>query len=241
MLVQIHTIDSFGNQTASRGSLTNPFQYSGRESDPEAGLHYYRARYYDPTVGRFLSEDPTNFTVGPNFYTYAENSPTGLVDPSGLTPSTNWKFFWDWLLERGSGHDGDTRWYAGGTRNWSGSPELTEMINSPGAEYMRNRFKKNGCNDILHDNYGTFRAAWDTVLPHIHWGSTSAQVGGFTFAVINIGGGNVEYRVLNVAGTNSFFYHTVPDKQNSGGILPIMGNLTQRFRWVERNPCPCKR
>jgi RHS repeat-associated protein len=44
-LAQTHTFDSFGKQTASSGSLTNPFQYTGREFDPETSLYYYRARY----------------------------------------------------------------------------------------------------------------------------------------------------------------------------------------------------
>jgi len=51
-LAQTYTRDSFGIQTASSGSLTNPFQYTARESDPETGLYYYRARYYDPNTGR---------------------------------------------------------------------------------------------------------------------------------------------------------------------------------------------
>src|SRR5580698_5183311 len=53
-LSQKYTFDSFGNQTASSGSLTNPFQYTSRELDSETGLYYFRARYYDPTAGRFL-------------------------------------------------------------------------------------------------------------------------------------------------------------------------------------------
>jgi RHS repeat-associated protein len=57
-LAQTYAFDSFGKQTASSGSLTNPFQYAGRELDSETGLYYMRARYFDPQAGRFLSEDP---------------------------------------------------------------------------------------------------------------------------------------------------------------------------------------
>ena len=45
---------------------------------------YYGARYYDPSSGRFLREDPVRFTGGVNFYLYARNNPTNLVDPRGL-------------------------------------------------------------------------------------------------------------------------------------------------------------
>ena len=84
-LAQTYTFDSFGKQTASSGSLTNPFQYTGREFDPETSLYYYRARYYDPATGRFLSEDPIGFNPGQsNFYSYVGNSPLGRFDPSGL-------------------------------------------------------------------------------------------------------------------------------------------------------------
>src|SRR6266404_2978415 len=66
-LVQTYGYDSFGKQITSSGSLTNPFQYTARELDSETGLYFYRARYYDPNVGRFLSEDPSDFDGGINF------------------------------------------------------------------------------------------------------------------------------------------------------------------------------
>jgi RHS repeat-associated protein len=84
-LAQTYTFDSFGKQTGSSGSLTNPFQYTARESDSETGLYFYRARYYDAASGRFMSEDPIRFDGdGANFYGYVSNSPLNFVDPSGM-------------------------------------------------------------------------------------------------------------------------------------------------------------
>jgi RHS repeat-associated protein len=78
-----YVYDSFGNQTASTGTITNPFQYTAREFDSETGLYYYRARYYDPQVGRLMSEDPIRFDGGMNFYRYVLNRPVNYVDPDG--------------------------------------------------------------------------------------------------------------------------------------------------------------
>jgi len=70
--------------TASTGSLVNPFRYTARESDAETGLYYYRARYYDPATGRFLSEDPLQLNGGDaDFYRYSINNPVNFKDPSG--------------------------------------------------------------------------------------------------------------------------------------------------------------
>jgi RHS repeat-associated protein len=84
-LAQTYTLDSFGNQTASSGSLTNPFRNTGREFDTETSLYFYRARYFDPQNGRFLSEDPSGFNDGVNFYRYVHNDPIDNADPTGLT------------------------------------------------------------------------------------------------------------------------------------------------------------
>jgi RHS repeat-associated protein len=78
-----YSYSAFG-QTAQTGSVVNPFRFTGREFDSETGLYYYRARYYDPRIGRFLSEDPVGFKGGINFYAYVENSPAFFTDPYGL-------------------------------------------------------------------------------------------------------------------------------------------------------------
>ena len=79
-----YTYDSFGKLTASIGSLVNAFRYTARESDTETGLYYYRARYYDPSIGRFVNEDPIYFGGGVNFYDYALGNPANFSDPTGL-------------------------------------------------------------------------------------------------------------------------------------------------------------
>jgi len=66
------------------GSSSAGYAFTGREWDSESGLHYYRARYYDPSLGRFLSEDPIGHRGGPNFYAYVGNAPTNHLDPFGL-------------------------------------------------------------------------------------------------------------------------------------------------------------
>ena len=74
--------DAWGNPEIGAGEPG--YAYTGREWDPETGLYYYRARYYDPKIGRFLSEDPIGFDGGVNFHAYVSNNPVNFVDPLGL-------------------------------------------------------------------------------------------------------------------------------------------------------------
>jgi RHS repeat-associated protein len=53
-------------------------------ADPTGPRKYYRARYYDPKLGRFISEDPIRWIAGPNFFSYVDNNPVILTDPFGL-------------------------------------------------------------------------------------------------------------------------------------------------------------
>ena len=84
-LANTYIYDSYGNVTASTGTLINPFQYTGRDYDSESGLRYYRTRYYDSSNGRFTSEDLAGFAGGLNFYRYVGNSPIRFLDPYGLS------------------------------------------------------------------------------------------------------------------------------------------------------------
>jgi RHS repeat-associated protein len=79
------TFDSFGNKVSeSAPDKAFRFGFTGRELDPETGLYYYRARYYDPLVGRFISVDSIGFQAGDtNLYRYVFNSPTLATDPTG--------------------------------------------------------------------------------------------------------------------------------------------------------------
>jgi RHS repeat-associated protein len=86
-IVTQYGYDPFGSTTAAGAGNTNSSQYTGRENDGN-GLYYYRARYYNPTIGRFISQDPAGFNGGgSNLYSYTLNSPTNLRDPGGQNPA----------------------------------------------------------------------------------------------------------------------------------------------------------
>ncbi len=78
--------DAFGVPSAS-GSFagSNTYTYTGRELDA-SGLYYYRARYYLPSIGRFLTPDPIGLAGGVNPYVYVGSNPVNFTDPFGLAP-----------------------------------------------------------------------------------------------------------------------------------------------------------
>jgi len=65
------------------GTTTNSYAYTGREFD-RLGIDYYRARYYNPAIERFISEDSIGLAAGTNEYAYVEGSPLNYIDPSGM-------------------------------------------------------------------------------------------------------------------------------------------------------------
>ena len=86
-LVSSNSYDSFGNPTNTNFSYR--YQFTGREFDSFSGLQFSRARFYDPNLGRFISEDPIGFGGGDiNLFGYVKNNPIRFTDPSGLFPFT---------------------------------------------------------------------------------------------------------------------------------------------------------
>ncbi len=74
----------FGAMAALPGGIDQPLRLPGQYHDAETGLHYNRFRYYDPSLGRYLSRDPIGVAGGLNFYAYAGNDPVNRADPTGL-------------------------------------------------------------------------------------------------------------------------------------------------------------
>jgi RHS repeat-associated protein len=76
--------NTWGDMTTDTGTVI-PIRLAGTEFDQEIKLYYMRARYYDPQLGRFLSEDPAGIAGGLDLYRYSGNDPINSRDPTGLT------------------------------------------------------------------------------------------------------------------------------------------------------------
>jgi len=92
--------------------ITNPYMFTGRRFDFETGLYYYRARYYNPYIGRFLQTDPVGYGTGMNLYLYCWNNPTSWVDSTGREPvrTTNNPGWYRDVWERADGHPRAAHW-----------------------------------------------------------------------------------------------------------------------------------
>src|SRR5262245_9559762 len=106
--------DGFGKIVSdTTGGSGDRHKYTGREWDSALALQYNRARYYDPTIGKWTSTDPIGFSAGDtNLYRYVANGPTNATDATGL---------WSWNAFIGGNIIGGPPIgiFAGGLNLWS--------------------------------------------------------------------------------------------------------------------------
>jgi RHS repeat-associated protein len=90
-ILNSYTYDIWGSPKSMTENMPNPFRYSGELWDSKTELQYLRARWYDPSVGRFISQDTfegdAKNPLSLNLYTYVENNPLKYIDPTGHAPN----------------------------------------------------------------------------------------------------------------------------------------------------------
>jgi RHS repeat-associated protein len=116
----------FGEKVKNSVTVSNPFNYVGQfgVADDGNGLYYMRNRYYDPGMGRFVSEDPIGLNGGFDLYVYARNNPINRRDPFGLQDTSN-------SCSDQSGLDPvlDGEWFAGGSLPQGGLVSAASLLN----------------------------------------------------------------------------------------------------------------
>ena len=134
---QFKITDPAGNPL-TQSTVGNRFTFTGREFDSETGHYSYRARVYNPKLGRFLQRDPVGTSAGLNLYTYVDNNPANFADPLGLDKNFHRYSLDDFLLD---------------ASNFSAG--LGDMLSFGATDWIRGRW---GLNDYVNKSSGLYRA-----------------------------------------------------------------------------------
>jgi RHS repeat-associated protein len=120
VLIERETYDTYGN---TAGSAITRYGYTGRERDPLTGLQYNRARFYDPQLGRFITEDPIGLGGGINQFPYVLNNPQNRTDPSGLYEKDVHYYLTYYLALHAGCSDAEAREIANGDQGVDDNPQ----------------------------------------------------------------------------------------------------------------------
>jgi len=152
-----YTFEPFGNTTVTGAATTNSFAFTAREFDP-TGLYFYRARYYSPSLQRFIDEDPIDFAGGDsNLYRYVGDSPTNGTDPLGFWGAqAHNQIIWNALHSCGGVSNGDIYQIQQGSQYADTSP--FQAANFSYMHMMRNGDDPNQTTQQVQDLAAAFTA-----------------------------------------------------------------------------------
>ncbi len=135
-VVELFQYEPYGEQPV--GTLTR-FGYTGRERDDATGLLYYRARWYDPQLGRFLTEDPAGLIGGLNLYGYVSQDPINSTDPSGLYElDVHYYLTWFLAIKTGCFSDEAARQIAEANQRTDENPDTSPAFGDTPKQRLQN-------------------------------------------------------------------------------------------------------
>ncbi|MFD2115286.1 RHS repeat-associated core domain-containing protein [Paenibacillus yanchengensis] len=126
-LINEYTYDIWGKPLEHSETIEQSFRYSGEYWDEETNLQYLRARWYDPSIGRFINEDTyegeLSNPLSLNLYTYVHNNPLRYIDPSG-----NYCVSQDGKWAHSGSCKSDSSVYLGDDDTYYGSPTIEKGV-----------------------------------------------------------------------------------------------------------------
>jgi RHS repeat-associated protein len=229
-----NTYDSFGNRTNT--SFSSRYQYTGREWDTTTSLQYSRARWYDPQIGRFISEDPIGFRGGDvNLYGYVLNNSVNFIDPEGLWTPADLADWLDDLIENAR------RAWRGNVNEWkrNGSVDTVADLSRMTVDPLRVGSGL-GCAIYSEDEKVYGRAAFiamditraSTIFAALAGPIAEVAATGREFTIGNNGARIAPFgnRTGHPVGEWPHYHRRVPDPRRPGHSMPGQG-LKQHRPW----------